>query len=267
MNDEELRDALRPPDGIEPLDPARVIAGAHRRRRRGVAAGGAAAAAVLAVVAGSVLATNGTNGSSVVVPVSTPSSPRTTPKPTPSPPGVAAADLAACRAGSEGESARVGPKASGQATLSAAEGTVFIVADGKNWVGCDTGYGQTWDKEVSVRKPGPIVKPDVGDVEAFAVAENLVTKGATQYEYVWAAGVMPDGVKTIRYTFADDTIEDAVVVGKYWLMHHWSPAGGEGATPAPGKIKVQLIGTNGAVLADHELEPGLHTCAQITHGC
>ncbi len=266
MNDEELRDALRPPDGIEPLDPARVIAGARRRRKRGLAAAGAAAVAVLAVVAGSVIATNGTNGSSGVEPVGTPNSPRTTQRPPSSPtPSVAAADLAACRTASETESARVGPQASGQATLSAAEGTVFIVADSKNWVGCDTGYRQNGDKEVSARKPGPIVKPDVGDVEAFAVAQNLLTKGATQYEYVWAAGVMPDGVKTIRYTFADDTVEDAVVVGKYWLMHHWSPAGGEGATP--GKIKVRLLGANGTVLADHELEPGLHTCAQITHGC
>lgn len=269
MNDEELREALRPRDGIEPLDPAKVIAGAQRRRRRTVAAGGASAVAVLAVVAGGFAVTNGTDGSLPVQPVGTPSSAPATPR-TPSPSGtpatVGAADLAACRAAAEGEGSRPGAGASVPAVISAARGIAFIVADSKYWLACDTGYRSGSAKEVSARRPGSNAKPDVRDPRAFAVAENQVEVAGKPTGYYWAAGVVPDGVQTIRYTFPDGSTEDAVVSGKYWLMHHWSPGGG--VTPAPpGELKVRVIGVSGGVLADLRLEPGVHTCAQISHGC
>ncbi|ONI66806.1 hypothetical protein BWI15_26785 [Kribbella sp. ALI-6-A] len=56
MNDNELRDLLRAgPDKPSPLDPSRVIAGAHRRRRtRVVLAAGFTSLAVGAVVAGGI---------------------------------------------------------------------------------------------------------------------------------------------------------------------------------------------------------------------
>ncbi|WP_432945481.1 hypothetical protein ACQPXM_05665 [Kribbella sp. CA-253562] len=54
MNDNELRELLRPDPGeVSPLDASRVIAGAHRRRRtRAVLAAGITSLAVGAVVAG-----------------------------------------------------------------------------------------------------------------------------------------------------------------------------------------------------------------------
>jgi hypothetical protein len=56
MNDNDIRELLQAdPDELTPLDPATVIAGAHRRRRtRGVITAGIASAAVAAVVAGSI---------------------------------------------------------------------------------------------------------------------------------------------------------------------------------------------------------------------
>jgi hypothetical protein len=257
MNDEELREALRPRDEIEPLDPAKVIAGARRRRKRGVVAGGAAAFAVLAVAAAGVLATNGTNPNVPVEPVSTPSKPSTTPRP----PTVRAADVAACRTAFGGESPRPGARASVQASISAPDGTTFIVADSKYWAACDTGYPQTG---VSARRPAAIAEPGTADPEPFAVAGNQITKSGKQYDYYWAAGVLPTGVKAIVYTFPDGSVEEAVIGGKYWLMHHWTPVS---ANAAAGRIKVRLLGANDVVLGDLRLEPGRHTCAQITHGC
>jgi hypothetical protein len=80
MNDDDIRAVLRTqPSHTQPLDPAKVIAGAqHRRRVRGVTAGVVASAAVVAVVAVSVISSAG--GSSqppVAPPVST--TPTTTP--------------------------------------------------------------------------------------------------------------------------------------------------------------------------------------------
>jgi hypothetical protein len=65
MNDEDLRDLLQADaDELSPLDPSRVIAGAHRRRRtRGMVAAGIASAAVAVVVAGGVYGTANQGGS------------------------------------------------------------------------------------------------------------------------------------------------------------------------------------------------------------
>ena len=110
-----------------------------------------------------------------------------------------------------------------------------------------------------------VAKRRFGEVpEPFAVAGNQITKSGKQYDYYWAAGLLPTGVKTIVYTFPDGSMETAVVADKYWLMHHWTPVGTYAATD---RIKVRLLGANDAVLGDLRLEPGLHTCAQITHGC
>jgi hypothetical protein len=59
MNDNDLRDLLQADaDELSPLDPSRVIAGAHRRRRtKGVVAAGIASAAVAVVVAGGIYGT------------------------------------------------------------------------------------------------------------------------------------------------------------------------------------------------------------------
>lgn len=64
MNDNDLRDLLHAdPDGLSPLDPSRVIAGARRRRRtRGVLAAGIASAAVAVVVAGGIYGTASQGG-------------------------------------------------------------------------------------------------------------------------------------------------------------------------------------------------------------
>jgi hypothetical protein len=268
MNDDELRDALRPADGIEPLDPAKVIAGANRRRRRNLTAGGAAAAAVLAVVAGGVIAVNGTSGSPAIDPVSTPSNPSPSTARTPqASSAIEAQVLAGCRSAVAEADPHPGAKVTRQAVLSTADGTAIIIADGKYWAACDTGY-QDGAREVSVRQPAEIVRPDAGDADAFAVANNVVTKAGKEYDYFWAGGLLPAGVKTVRYTFPDAASEDAVATDKYWLMRHWSPrADGQRTPGAPAKIRVRLLGANGAVLGDLRLEWGKQTCAQITHGC
>ena len=74
MNDDDIRAVLRTePPRTQPLDPAKVIAGAHHRRRvRGATAGLVASATVVAVVAvGVVSSAGGSSQPPVAPPVST----------------------------------------------------------------------------------------------------------------------------------------------------------------------------------------------------
>lgn len=264
MNDDELREALRAPGGIEPLDPANVIAGAHRRRKRGMAAGGAAAVAVLAVVAVSVIAGTRPSGSPVVErptpSVSTPKATRTTPQG----PNVATL-VAQCKAELRVHDLALGPKAAKQALLSSADGSLVVIADGKNWTACDTGYRQVGGSvKMSARSPGPIRRPTTSDADAFAVANNVVTRAGKDFDYYWAAGLLPVGVTKVSYSFPGGSSVDAVISGKYWLMRHSVPMT---STPGPERVEVRLLGANGSVLKKHVLQPGEQTCEQISHGC
>jgi hypothetical protein len=280
MNDAEIRDALRPDEHIAPLDPAKVIAGARRRRRtRAQTTCGLTAVAVLAIATGGIIAANGLNGSPAVDPP-----PGGTPTPIPSArttrtPGAVASSpnpvgnlLARCQTALSGAEPRPGPKATQRAILPRADGAVVVIADSKYWAACDTGYNVNGVVEVSARRPAGLATPSTSDTDAFAVANNRVTKAGKDYEYYWAAGRLPAGVKTVRYGFPDGRTMDAVVTGKYWLMHYWSPStaddGGGGSTPGqPAKIRVRLLAANGSVVNDFRLEWGAQTCAQISHGC
>lgn len=263
MIDDELREALRAPAGIEPLDPANVIAGAHRRRRRrGMAAGGAAAVAVLAVVSVSVIAGTRPSGSPVVEQpsVSTPKAPRVTPQG----PNVASL-VTACQAELRGHELSLGPGAAKQALMTAADGTLIVIADGKQWAACDTGYRQVGGPvKMSARSPGAIRRPALSDADAFAVANNMVTRAGKEFDYYWAAGLLPVGVTTVSYSFPGGSSVDAVVTGKYWLMRHSVPMTG---TPGPEPVEVRLLGAGGTVLKKFVLQPGEQTCEQISHGC
>lgn len=280
MNDDEIRDALRPDEHIAPLDPAKVIAGARRRRRtRNLTTGGLAAVAVLAIATGGVMAANGLNGSPAVdpplggTPTAVPSA-RTT-----GTPGAVASSanpgenvLARCQTALSGAEPRPGPKATQQAILPGADGAVVVIADSLYWAACDSGYNGNGVVEVSARRPAGLATPSTSDTDAFAVANNRVTKAGKVYEYYWAAGRLPAGVKTVRYGFPDGRTLDAVVTGKYWLMRYWSPStandGAGGSTPGlPAKIRVRLLAANGSVVNDFRLEWGAQTCAQISHGC
>jgi hypothetical protein len=264
MNDDELREALRAPGGIEPLDPAKVITGAHRRRKRGVAVVGAAAVAVLAVVAVSVIAGTRPSGSPVVEQpsVSTPSTTKA-PRATPQGPNVASL-VAACQAELRGHELSLGSGAAKQAMLSGADGTLIVIADGKQWAACDTGYRVGGSVGASARSPGAIRPPAMSDADAFAVANNMVTRAGKEFDYYWAAGMLPVGVTTVRYSFPGGSSVNAVVDGKYWLMRHAVPMTG---TPGPERVEVRLLGPSGTVLKKHVLQPGEQTCEQISHGC
>jgi hypothetical protein len=41
-----------------------------------------------------------------------------------------------------------------------------------------------------------------------------------EYEYYWAAGILPAGVAKISYTFPDGVTTNSVVQGKYREMQH-----------------------------------------------
>jgi hypothetical protein len=300
VNDEELRKALRPSRDIDPLDPEQLIAGAHRRRRRGMAVSGAAAVAVLAVAAVGAIAGIRPSGSPVVEqptipPISTPTPPDSpapntpapnTPPSTPEPPrtpGETAAELSQrCRLELGAGDNPPGPAASLKAILTSATSvnasgtipsaqvvipstatTTLIVADSKRWGACDTGYGPG---SLSVRQSGKVERPAATDTDAFAVANNAVVRAGVQYDYYWAAGLLPTGVKTVRYTFPRGGSENASITGKYWVMHHLEPAGAP-STPAPPRVEVSLLAANGSVVNEFQLKPGDQTCAQISHGC
>jgi hypothetical protein len=99
------------------------------------------------------------------------------------------------------------------------------------------------------------------------VANNELTKAGKTFNYYWAAGLLPTGVTTVRYTFPGGSSVDATVSGKYWLMQHSVPLPGPQTSVSPERVRVQLLGESGVALKKFALKPGEQTCAQITHGC
>ncbi|MFI7060342.1 hypothetical protein ACIBL3_05115 [Kribbella sp. NPDC050124] len=299
MNDErrvtpedDLRAALAPDDTITPLDPARVIAGARRRRKvRGLATAGVASVAVLAVAAGGLLASDWTLGTApepADPPLVVSTEPTPTPRPTPLPPtpsnltpgatitsgsgvttpGPTASDpptspptpptVPSCLVASNGEPAP-GPAAKQRGTLG---NSLIVVADSNYWMACDTTFRTT----PSARRPAKLQRPAVQDNDAFAVANNVIETAAGQRDYFWAAGMLPAGVATVRYSFVDGAVVDAKVSNGFWMMRHVSTLP-PGAHDLGDRVRVQLLSPTGAVLNDVRLNWGTQTCAQISHGC
>ena len=137
-----------------------------------------------------------------------------------------------------------------------------MIADSRYWMACDSTYGS----EVSARKPATLKKPGVQDNNAFAVANNTVDTVDGQLDYFWAAGLLPDGVATVRYSFADGETVDAEINNGFWLMRHVSSIP-PGAHDLGDRVRVQLLSATGGVLNDVRLNWGTQTCAQISHGC
>ncbi|TCC51864.1 hypothetical protein E0H73_40600 [Kribbella pittospori] len=299
MND-EVRDALAPDGSIEPLDPARVIAGAHRRRRTHVLATAAAASvAVIAIATGGFLVRGDNLGNAPApanhgpaltapTPTGTPS-PVETPRPsagfTPQAPEALPSTASSekvptsnpqvsatpgsparltpttCRVAAGGEPAP-GSGAKLRGTASDPSGTTIVIADGRYWMACDNTYGT----EVSARKPATLKTPGVQDNNAFAIANNTVETVDGPLDHFWAAGLLPDGVATVRYSFADGETVDAEISNGFWLMRHVSSIP-PGAHDLGDRVRVQLLSATGGVLNDVRLNWGTQTCAQISHGC
>jgi hypothetical protein len=175
--------------------------------------------------------------------------------------------VAACKAWLKDADAENAPGSSAKvvARLNGAPGTVLILADSKNWVGCDTAFARNGGGKGSIRQPAPIGTPPLS-AGTFAVANNLIPVNGQQYEYFWAAGRLPAGITKVTYWFPDDKTTEAVIKGNYWVMQHlvatpWK----EGIAPAA-QVEVTLSNANGPVKT-FELSWGEDTCAQITHGC
>ncbi|WP_406049232.1 hypothetical protein [Kribbella sp. NBC_00889] len=148
------------------------------------------------------------------------------------------------------------------ARLDGAPGSVLTLADSKYWAGCDTAYARH-DGEGSIRQPAKLGTASTS-TDAFAVANNLIPIKGKQYEYYWAAGLLPAGITKIAYAFPDGTTTNAVIKGGYWLMQHQTATPWKDGT-APGRqITVTLTGKNGKTF---KLVWGEQTCAQISHGC
>jgi hypothetical protein len=176
--------------------------------------------------------------------------------------------VAACTALLAGaDQNRPGRTAKLVARLDGEPGSIVVLADAKDWAACDTVYGRQ-NGRGSLRAPARISKPSAKNTSAFAVAANLIPRDGKDYNYYWAAGLVPSGVAKIAYTFPDGTTAQAVVKGNYWMVQHqdprpWTPGSDAGAR----QIAVKLTAANGSVVRTFELEWGTHTCAQITHGC
>ncbi|MDX6253383.1 MAG: hypothetical protein QOF10_6743, partial [Kribbellaceae bacterium] len=153
------------------------------------------------------------------------------------------------------------------ARFDGAPGSVLVLADGNYWAGCDTAYGRH-DGQGSLRKPAKIRQPAAFDADTFFVANNLIPVNGKEYEYYWAAGILPAGVAKISYSFPDGVTTNAVVQGSYWVMQHqeatpWK----QGADADRPQIKVRLTRANGSVIDTIPLTWGTQTCAQLSHGC
>lgn len=269
MSDNELRQALRDlPEESTPLDPARVIAGAHRRRRtRRAAAAGVASAAVVAVVA--VIAF--TAGTPEVEPGPAGETPRPKPTAVRTTGGAEAAKaLAACRAGLKAypEPGEL-PKFTGPpvANLAGPIGSTVIFADAKAWVACDNSRAVGESATVSLLKARKLAPPAAGDASAFEVSGLTINVKAKPYGYFWAAGKRPAGVAKVSYTFPGSVTRVAENVGDYWIIQYRE------AEPTPegqidrAKIQVRLLRADNSVLRTHTLTWGEQTCAHINHGC
>jgi len=284
--EDDLRVALLPDDSIAPLDPARVIAGARRRRKvRGLAAAGVAAVAVIGVAAGGFLAGGGSLGNApqpadpgLTVPAPTlATQDRPTPRPSETPNASTPPETET--AGPEGtgstaapptvasclqEAAAAGEPAPGSAAKQrgSLDGRLIVVADGNYWMACDNTFRPT----PTARKPAKLQRPSTQDNNAFAVAGNTITTAAGERDFFWAAGMLPTGVATVRYSFVDGAVVDAEVSNGFWMMRHVSTVP-PGAHDLGDRVRVQLLSPSGAVLNDVRLNWGTQTCAQISHGC
>jgi len=176
--------------------------------------------------------------------------------------------IAACKSLlTNADKPKPGASAKVVARIDGTPGSVLILADSKNWAGCDTAYARQ-NTEGSLRQPAKIAVPAASDRDAFAVAENIIPINGNQYEYYWAAGLLPKGVAKISYTFPDGVTTDAVVKGNYWVLQHQeAKAWHQGDDTDRPQIKVTLKKANGAVVNSFRLIYGEQTCAQITHGC
>lgn len=148
-------------------------------------------------------------------------------------------------------------------------GTTLVLADGNRWAGCDTA-GYTHNR-ASLRAPGRIDKPSVRDNDAFAVDEYAQSQNWSDsepwYQYFWAAGLVPDGVAKIMYTFPGGRTAFAKITGDYWVMQH---AGGRialGQDIDQPNIKVTLTRADGSVIRTFPLAWGEQTCEATNHGC
>lgn len=280
MNDsDDLKDILgRGADSLPPLEPAKVIAGAHRRRRvRGLVTAGVACGAVVAVVAGGVVvAANGPSGreqpgppvvGSPVTP-SPPTRPPTVPPTSTRTPKGPAVSVAACLRPLT-ESGRPGPTAKSRTRLrlDEATGTTMIVADRTTWLGCDRSHDD--EDRYSLIEPGRMTPPSTAKVDPFRVSNRSISIGSSRYERFWAAGMLPAGVRTIRYTFWDGASRDAKVADGFWVMQYQrsQPAAAGQDITKLARIKVELIAAGERVVRTFRLSWLTDTCAQINHGC
>jgi hypothetical protein len=262
MNDDDLRDLLRPdPDGVAPLDPAKVIAGARRRRARTRTV---AMAAASVMVAGAVMVVSQSMGTTQSSPPGATSTPRSV-----TDEAVSKAEKL-CRA-QIAVDAKQAPQARFPAlsapvvaSHSIAEGTVVVFADDENWVACDTVTNRASGKAV-VRTPGTIEDGQDASSAAMATAYTLIGLQGGEYPYYWAAGVLPVGVARIRYAFADGQQREVAVDGQYWILQYRSPAAGVGEAGPARAFQVTLFGADGSVKERRRIDPGL--CPVITRGC
>ncbi|HYU83976.1 MAG TPA: hypothetical protein VEK80_04155 [Kribbellaceae bacterium] len=167
------------------------------------------------------------------------------------------------------EGAKVSQSAHVVTSMEGRWGTALILSDGKAWAGCDTsGYVHN---HASLRKPELLRAPTANDNDAFAVSQYAQSKewtaSSTWYDYFWAAGLVPDGVARIAYTFPDGKTEAARIDGRYWLMQHAPDEPMKEGVAPTSQIKVTLSRSDGAVIRTFKLKWGDQTCAAITHGC
>ncbi|MEV6287075.1 hypothetical protein [Kribbella sp. NPDC051770] len=149
------------------------------------------------------------------------------------------------------------------ARLDGAPGSIVVLADASHWAACDTAYARQ-NNEGSLREPSRIAASS--KLAAFAVAHNLIPRGGKEYNYYWAAGVLPKDVTAVTYTFPDGATTKAVVQGNYWLLQHQDPKPWTPGSETTQRIIVKITKSNGTTRTE-KLDWGTHTCAQITHGC
>jgi hypothetical protein len=269
MNDHDLRDLFAAPDELAPLDPATIIAGAHRRRRRDLLSGSVAGIAVLAVAAGSLLAVNHSNAGG---PAKPPVAQLTSPTPSPSkqlttphlPSNATALTKAAClTAYADWLPGAPSAKSKVIGTVDGAEGRLMIVADSKYFGVCENSFGT----EPSIREGARVKRPAKSDSSAFAVANNVLANTTPNRDFYWAAGLLPTGVAVVRYTFPDGKAVSAKVFGKYWALRYKSTGPAIQDWNKVPRIKVEQLAADGSVVKEFRLVYGEQSCAQISHGC
>lgn len=154
-------------------------------------------------------------------------------------------------------------------TFPSPEGEVsFWVGAGQSVLCHESGRG-------TVHAARPLDPTTPPDVERLRLSTLVLGREQGQFVVAHVAGgQLPDGVTGIEYRFPDGHVEQADTQtdgqGRTWWRMQYTSTDGPLSDPDQNVMKLEKIVavvTLSGVQTEYPLEWGIHTCAQVNHGC